>query len=447
MILHNLKLSWRVIGRNPFFSAVNLFGISFTIVTLLLMISFLQNQFGANKPLTEANNFLYFRQLEQKEIHTDTIWTRDTTIVDGIPVIDSSFESVDNSNWTSRSGFSKEFLQNYFSLDKMTTAEDITIIGMWSSFDLYRNNKKYNIECKYIDEQYFQIFDFEWIEGRPIQKQDIQQLEKNIVITDHLAEELFGGSSGALGQTIDFDNSEYKIIGVIKKAFVDNDYVLADIFAPISLIEKTSDSDGHFGIFSAVLKCKNGDIESAKTEIDHITKSIPFIAPKQANQANFNYMKVIAYDHTHLNTLNYFYSEDPKESKGKFVWLVGSLLLIFCLVPILNLINLNVSRVLDRASEIGVRKAFGAKVSDIWKQIVFENIFLSLVGGFIGVTIALVLMYLINNSLWLYPIRLQFNGPVAFLTLIIIVLIGFISGYLPAKKIAKVHIVESLKSK
>ena len=51
------------------------------------------------------------------------------------------------------------------------------------------------------------------------------------------------------------------------------------------------------------------------------------------------------------------------------------------LLPAINLVNLNVSRILERASEIGVRKAFGASSRTLVGQFVVENVVLTLVGG------------------------------------------------------------------
>ena len=54
------------------------------------------------------------------------------------------------------------------------------------------------------------------------------------------------------------------------------------------------------------------------------------------------------------------------------------------LLPTVNLVNLNVSRMMERASEIGVRKAFGASSRTLVGQFVVENVALSLIGGAVG---------------------------------------------------------------
>ena len=55
--------------------------------------------------------------------------------------------------------------------------------------------------------------------------------------------------------------------------------------------------------------------------------------------------------------------------------------LLFVLIPTVNLVNINISRIMERASEIGVRKAFGAPARTLVGQFLVENILLTLVGG------------------------------------------------------------------
>ena len=61
-----------------------------------------------------------------------------------------------------------------------------------------------------------------------------------------------------------------------------------------------------------------------------------------------------------------------------------SLALLFMLLPAVNLVNLNVSRIMERASEIGVRKSFGASSRVLVGQFLVENVALTLIGGAIG---------------------------------------------------------------
>jgi putative ABC transport system permease protein len=263
MIKSYIKLAWRVLRRNPFFTGVSLFGISFTLAVLMLMVAYLQNQFGSNPPLSNADSLIYFRQLQQSYVKNDTIWRLDSTLVDNVWKVDSVQQTVDNANRTSRSQFSLEFLQRYFSKDKLTSAENVSFLNYWTSYDVFQNNKKYHINAHHVDEEFFDIFDFKIQEGRVFNTADIDQRALNAVIRDDLAKKYFGKSRDIIGESIHIDNHDFIIIGVVPKAKVNN----CDIFLPISYMDPTKDSFGYFGSFGAVVKSRNKKTQATLDEV------------------------------------------------------------------------------------------------------------------------------------------------------------------------------------
>jgi cell division protein FtsX len=68
-------------------------------------------------------------------------------------------------------------------------------------------------------------------------------------------------------------------------------------------------------------------------------------------------------------------------------------MLLFMLLPALNLVNLNTGRIMERSTEIGVRKAFGATSMQLAGQLVVENVLLCLAGGLIGLACPAVLWW------------------------------------------------------
>ena len=70
----------------------------------------------------------------------------------------------------------------------------------------------------------------------------------------------------------------------------------------------------------------------------------------------------------------------------------------FMLLPSINLINLNISRILGRSSEIGVRKAFGASSQQLVVQFVVENLVITTFGGLFGLIFSWLILYQIEAS-------------------------------------------------
>jgi len=83
---------------------------------------------------------------------------------------------------------------------------------------------------------------------------------------------------------------------------------------------------------------------------------------------------------------------------GYFVLAATVFALLFLLLPTLNLVNINTSRILERASEIGVRKAFGASSKTLVLQFIVENIILTLLGGLLAVIFSAVILKIFNSS-------------------------------------------------
>jgi putative ABC transport system permease protein len=123
------------------------------------------------------------------------------------------------------------------------------------------------------------------------------------------------------------------------------------------------------------------------------------------------------------------------------------LMLLFMLLPTLNLVNINLSRILDRASEIGVRKAFGASSRTLVGQFVVENLVLTLLGAVAGLLLAIPVLAALNASGFLAYARLGLNFRVFLYGLAMAVFFGVFSGVYPAWRMSKLHPVQALRGR
>jgi putative ABC transport system permease protein len=115
------------------------------------------------------------------------------------------------------------------------------------------------------------------------------------------------------------------------------------------------------------------------------------------------------------------------------------------LLPAVNLINLNTSRIMERASEIGVRKAFGASSRSLVGQFVVENLVLTLVGAALGFVASAWLLRAINDSGVIQYAELALNYRIFGWGVLLAVLFGLFSGVYPAWRMARLHPVQALK--
>jgi putative ABC transport system permease protein len=126
--------------------------------------------------------------------------------------------------------------------------------------------------------------------------------------------------------------------------------------------------------------------------------------------------------------------------------IIGVFVFIFMLLPTLNLVNINITRIMERSSEIGVRKAFGASSRTLVYQFIVENIILTLLGGLIGVILTFIAIEVLNSAHLIANLELSINFMVLFIGLLVCLIFGLLSGVYPAWRMSKLNVVTALKA-
>ncbi len=101
---------------------------------------------------------------------------------------------------------------------------------------------------------------------------------------------------------------------------------------------------------------------------------------------------------------------------------------------------------MERSSEIGVRKAFGASSKTLVYQFIVENIILTLLGGVIGLILSVIAIQLINSANLIANLELSVNFMVLFIGLLVCLFFGLLSGVYPAWRMSKLNVVTALKA-
>jgi putative ABC transport system permease protein len=109
-------------------------------------------------------------------------------------------------------------------------------------------------------------------------------------------------------------------------------------------------------------------------------------------------------------------------------------------VGAIGIMNIMFVSVKERTREIGIRKAIGAKSRSILGQFIFESAIICLIGGFIGLILAVILSFIVNQYL---PTSVQADAFI--LAVIISIITGVVSGFAPAYTAAKLDPVEALR--
>jgi putative ABC transport system permease protein len=117
----------------------------------------------------------------------------------------------------------------------------------------------------------------------------------------------------------------------------------------------------------------------------------------------------------------------------------------FMTLPALNLVTLNLSRIMERVSEIGVRKAFGAPRRVLIAQFVTENVVLTLIGGLCAFVLAIFAVELVNRSGVIPHADFSMNARVFIYGMLAAAFFGIFSGAYPAWRMSRLDPVNALR--
>jgi len=387
MISNYIKLALRVLGRKKFFTVISLFGISFVY---------------------------------------------DTTY---------DYEKRGTMMWNSsiNNGIGEDYLQD------METIENLTIFNDGGLYDIYVNGVKQTFATMYSDPEYFEVFDHKIIEGRAMDENDFQKARQVVVMSTKAAQNYFGRTSNVVGEEMEIDEKMYKVIGLYPHNGRVREFVSPHLVLPYTLLNEEDQTSFYHGSFSVILQKQSSvDVQVAKEELKERADKIPMDHPTKPEGYNELLLNGETYDE--MIASGVMYLDDSEKSYRYLKYILLFLLSFFIVLPTLNLINLNVSRIMDRSSEIGVRKAFGAHQGNILGQFVVENIIQTIIGGAIGLGLAVALINLINKGGALGESSLSLSPKFFLWSLIITLIFGVISGALPAYRMSKLQIVSALKN-
>ena len=178
-------------------------------------------------------------------------------------------------------------------------------------------------------------------------------------------------------------------------------------------------------------------MDKIHNEYEQLVKRLP---PEQKDFDKVN-------SHADTYVRSYVDTGDDRSS-GMFIAITAISIFAFILMilPTMNLVNINITRIMERSSEIGVRKAFGASSSTLVYQFIVENVILTLLGGVIGVILSFIVLQVLNSAHLIANLELSINFTVLFIGLLVCLVFGLISGVYPAWRMSKLNVVTALKA-
>lgn len=403
MLENYFKVAWRGLRRRKFFTFISLFGISFTLVVLTLFVAIADHTLGPLEPEVKRDRTLVLNRV----LLLGRTSFRNTTA--GYLLLD-------------------RYLRDLPGVEAMSVVSDSP-----ARVTTFTGGGKVRLQMRRTDGAFWDVMGFRFLEGGPYGEAEDLGGRPVAVVSESTRRKVFGKGE-AVGQELRIDGQVYQVVGVVEDVpfyrFLPFGEVWVPIGASLSNEYRLQLAGGFTGLFvmergadAAAIQREARDrldrIEFPDSEFDRIEADLVTPVASLASQLGV-------------------------DAPGLYAGIL-TLALLFMLLPAINLVNLNLSRIMERSSEVGVRKAFGARQADLVGQFVFENVLLSLVGGALSIVISLFLLDAVESSGIVPYAAFRLSWRIFASALGLTIVFGLVSGAYPAWRISRLNPVEALR--
>ena len=415
-MLENLRLSFQGIWSHKMRSFLTMLGIIIGIAAIIAIVSTIK---GTNEQIEQnligAGDNNVTVQLYQGDYSMDFSYD---SIPSGVPVI------------------TQEALDQIKDLDEV---EDASLFLSRQDYDgaYYKNTSLSGGYIMGVDNGYFNTAGMIMKSGRCFTEEDYSDFAKVAILDEDSAEALFQGEN-PIGKTIEIKQQPYIVVGIVTKS---------EQFEPVinsidDYYTYSQDSSGKIYVPSVTWPIIYRYDEPQQVLIKAKSTSDMTNAGKKSADILNGYLA------TSDDTIKYK-SEDLLEQAKQIqqlsqstntmlIWIAG----ISLLVGGIGVLNIMLVSVTERTSEIGLKKAIGARKSVILGQFLTEAAVLTSLGGLIGVLVGIILAEIISK---LSTTPVAISAPAAVGGVVFSMIIGIIFGLLPSYKAANLDPIEALR--
>lgn len=421
--MKTLSHLWHLICQNKLFSAIYIFGTALALATVTMFAVVMWNKVAPVYPEYNRDRTAYMSSIQV---------------------------SRKNNNGYYQGRMSLEAARDYFG--KLPSAKKVSImVDAWDDAFVQpeTGDPDVKVRTKPTDPAFFDIYNFRFLAGKPFSDADFESGLRTAVISDGLARKAFGNVDyeEIIGRDISLDFKKYKVCGVVKEGTPTEIWSYAHIFFPYTS-GKYRDQ-GNFplvGSFKSVML--TDDIDALKAEAQAVVDRYN----SSQDEYELSLLCNSPIDHTIEALGDSGYDEDF--TIANFLLGMGMILLVLLLVPALNLSGMISGRMEERLAEMGVRKSFGATRGRLLRDVLWENLLLTVAGGIVGFFLAWLLLNAgISNLVAKGDYGLEcvvtpemvFSPVIFVFTFVICCVLNVMSALVPAWRSLCRPIVQSLK--
>ena len=296
-----------------------------------------------------------------------------------------------------------------------------------ASYKGEKNN--YSLRAVNPDHQF--IEKSELVSGRFINQRDLQESTKVIVIGRLVKEDLFK-TEKVIGEYIDLNKIQYKVVGVYQDIGDDNEERI--IYMPLTTAQRIYGNNDFIDQINLTYNLSMGldNAIALGTNIESRIKKIFNVEPSDQRAVRLRNRA------TEANSINQFNSV-----LTILVLIIGLGTLIAGIVGISNIIIFIVK---ERTKEIGIRKALGAPPRSIQSIILIESVLITSISGYVGLLLGIGILEAYGPSLDTYFITdPSVDTKLVVRATLTLIISGFIAAYIPAKRASQIKPIIALR--
>jgi predicted permease len=321
---------------------------------------------------------------------------------------------------------------NYLDWERQNHVFERMAIYTFHGFTLTGSDKPEQVDACAATSGFFSTLEVQPMLGRAFTPEEDQPGRSNAVVLSHrLWQEHFGSNSGIVGHDIKLDGQSYLVAGVMPASFQFPDF--AQMWTPMAWTDKEKAVRGeHHSVVIARLK-PGIDLKQAQAEMNTISSRLE----QQYPEDDKGWGALVVPLHEDMVS-------DVKPALLVLLGAVGFVLLIASV----NVANLALARTFSRQKEFAIRTALGASSARVLRQVLTESVLLALAGGALGLIwahsgIRLIMAFLADKLP--HSIDVGLDAKVLGFTAAISVAVGILAGVLPALRLTRNNVSQSLK--